>query len=136
MKIPIPLSQIHESTNRLKNTKSSAGSGKSDPLTEIQKILDSANGPVNYIQFKSILENTKGVSNPLQIIKEHTNNIDDLLNCMTNDMYPKLTHKATRSRITRLKNKIRKALGNEGTPSSTPANSDLEDFSEKMDHSS
>lgn len=61
--------------------------------------------PLNYDQFNDFLENAIGSTDPLSIARQYTNNINELIN-MIDSIYPHFSHKAMKSRCTRLKKKL------------------------------
>uniref|UniRef100_A0A6P7GDQ5 Uncharacterized protein LOC114341035 isoform X1 n=1 Tax=Diabrotica virgifera virgifera TaxID=50390 RepID=A0A6P7GDQ5_DIAVI len=64
---------------------------------------------LNYTEIVSFLDDVHGSPNPLSIAQEYTKNISALLTMLT-EIYPKLENRRIKSRITRIKKKIRRQL--------------------------
>ena len=92
------------------------------PLS-IKNYLNLANVLFNYVQFKSLLENTYKVKNPIEIIKQYTNDIEKFTTFITNDVYPNVRNVSIKQRCTRLLNSI-KGTNLIRTPLQTSTNSD------------
>lgn len=95
-------------------------------LEPVRQLLESDNQIINYYQFKSLIENVRGTANPREIILEHTNDLEGFILFARNDIYPLLTDRSIKNRITRLINKIKPTTANETTPSQSPLVSDDE----------
>lgn len=83
----------------------------SEILLPAKKVLNEANPPfdLTFDQLVDFMENSQGSPDPLSISLLYTNNTSGLLNMLTK-IHPSITHRATKSRITKLRNKIRKQL--------------------------
>lgn len=81
---------------------------------------DSSPFPIAPTDFKAFLENTYGNNDPLMEARRFTEDINALLQFMS-DIYNHLPDKPSKSRITRLSKKIRKQLTND--PSETASDS-------------
>lgn len=119
--------QIDEKKASLKKTKKVKDSTIDEELSALKALFENQPSPVNYTQFISILENTHGQANPVEIIHEHSNNLPELCKFLKDIIYPELTSRTMKTRITKLSNKIKKAIGENMTPTSTPMNSDSEE---------
>ena len=97
-------------------------------LVSIKSYLDQANTLLNYIQFKSLLENIKGCKNPDQIILQYTDNLDEFVKFIEVDIYPNVRDAGIKSKCTKLLNKIRNKYSQE-SPTHTPVSSDIENES-------
>lgn len=64
---------------------------------------------LNFDQLVAFLENVKGSPDPLSIATEFTSDIEELL-VMLKNIYPILTHRSIKNRITRIQNKISNQL--------------------------
>lgn len=95
------------------------GNSLDDQLEPIKSILDEPDSFLNYLQFKSLLENMQGATNPLEIAKSYTNNIQDLITFMKENLYPHLTNRAVKSRITRITKRLSKVNNPENNPAQT-----------------
>lgn len=62
--------------------------------------------PLTYLQFKSFLEKSFGASDPVQIAKEYSNDIEGII-LMMNDTYPALTERSIKNRFTRIIKKLK-----------------------------
>ena len=95
-------------------------------LINIKEYIDRINGLLNYSQFKSLLENTKGVKNPINIIYQYTNDLEGLTKFINEDIYPNVRNTSIKQRCTRLL-KCMNDPNQSHTPQSTPVNSDSDE---------
>lgn len=103
------------STNKSKKIKKSDSTESLTPLDEqldpIRDIITKK--PDSYImdfdQLVLFLENVQGSPDPLSIAKEFTQDIEELL-LMLRNIYPLLTHRSIKNRITRIQNKIKSQM--------------------------
>ena len=92
-------------------------------LLTIKNYLNKTNVLLNYVQFKILLENTYKVKNPIEIIKQYTDDLEKFTTFITEDVYPNVRNASIKQRCTRLLNSI-KGSNSIRTPSQTPTNSD------------
>ncbi|KAG5870929.1 hypothetical protein JTB14_038195 [Gonioctena quinquepunctata] len=79
-----------------------------------KKLFDDnpADFPLDYSQIVSFLEDLFGTLDPLSIVRRYTGEVHTLLNILTK-IYPALTERSIKTRITKLKKKILKQLNGE-----------------------
>lgn len=75
-------------------------------LKHLKPHLEDKNEIIDYIQFKSIIENTKGVKNPTDIVLEHTHDIQTFLEFLENVVYPNCNNKSIRQTCTSLRKRL------------------------------
>ncbi|XP_054006593.1 uncharacterized protein LOC128891237 [Hylaeus anthracinus] len=68
---------------------------------------------LDYINFNSILRETIGNPNHLEIAKKYTDDIKGLSN-MLHDIYPSLTHRSVKNRLSRIIKKLREGASHNG----------------------
>lgn len=76
-------------------------------LVPLKEILSSEENPyaLDYLQVKSFLEKTKGHPNVKEVALEFNQDTSVIISCLK-DIYPFLTERAIKSRITRIMNKL------------------------------
>ena len=94
-------------------------------LNSLKNYLNEANTLLNYVQFKSLLENTKGSKTPTNVILQYTQNLDEFAKFIKEDVYPNVRNRSIKHRCTTLLKSI-KNPSEKITPSPTPINSDEE----------
>lgn len=75
-------------------------------LKHVKTHLEGNKELINYMQFKSIVENTKGIKNPSEIILEHTPDIQAFLEFMEKIIYPNCNNKSIRQTCTSLRKRL------------------------------
>ena len=76
-----------------------------DVLAPIKNELEKPESIMNYITFKSFLENVKNSKNTKEIALKYSPDLNKLAN-MLFDLHPKLTDRGTKSRFTRIRKKL------------------------------
>lgn len=94
-------------------------------LISLKNYLDTANTLLNYIQFKSLMENLKGSQNPIDIVKQYTQDLEKFNDFINEDIYPNVRDSSIKRKCTLLLKKIRNPSTN-NSPMQTPVNSDNE----------
>lgn len=82
-----------------------------EPPNSIQDILDDPENkyPLNYMQYKSFIDNTKGIKNIAPMALEYCKDLNSLITMLT-DLYPLLNNKTAKSKHTKIINKLKKIL--------------------------
>ncbi|KAG5868944.1 hypothetical protein JTB14_005536 [Gonioctena quinquepunctata] len=62
---------------------------------------------LNYQQFTDFMENVHGTSDPLSVAQQYTNDIDALINVIT-ETHPFFTQRSMKSKCTKLKKRLKK----------------------------
>ena len=94
-------------------------------LNSVKEILDKPNSLLNFLQFKGLLENTKGIKEPIDVILQYTNKLEELRSFIEEEIYPNIKDRGIKRRCTALI----KCINNPNipiTPQDTPLNSDDE----------
>uniref|UniRef100_A0A6P7EXJ7 Uncharacterized protein LOC114324163 n=1 Tax=Diabrotica virgifera virgifera TaxID=50390 RepID=A0A6P7EXJ7_DIAVI len=79
---------------------------------------------LNYTEIVSFLDDAHGSPNPLSITQEYTKNITGLLVMLT-EIYPKLEDRRIKSRITRIRKKMRRQLNLDKTEGDNSEDTDV-----------
>lgn len=104
--------------NKYKKVKRSDSQDNIIPFADIllpaKTMISTANPPfdITFEQLVDFMENSHGSPDPLSISLLYTNNTPALLDMLTK-IYPFITHRGTKSRLTKLRNKIYKQLNHE-----------------------
>ena len=118
-----------QNINNRSNNKSKPNTNKDDQLdiqlASIKNYLNNAGTLLNYIQFKSLLENTHKVKNPAGIISQYTNDLDAFRKFIKEDVYANVRDSYIKTRCTKLLKSIRNPII-DSTPTASPINSDSE----------
>lgn len=109
-RLPYPRPQ-NDQKPKTKKPKKKSDSNKNEKsldevLVPIETTLEGPNSLLNYIQLKSLLEKTKGSTNPREIAEEFSDNVENLVSFIKNYLYPLATDRSLKNRFTRLTNKI------------------------------
>lgn len=75
-------------------------------LQPIKNILDKPNNIMNYLQFKSFLENVQGSKNPKEITLNYVEDITSLVKFMKHELYPHIQDTQLKKKFTRIANKL------------------------------
>ncbi|KAL3267703.1 hypothetical protein HHI36_006835 [Cryptolaemus montrouzieri] len=70
--------------------------------------------PLNFEQLTNLIDNIGGSQFPIEIIRDYTTDFPSLISMLSN-IHPLLVTKNIKSKITRLKNKLRKYIGQDLT---------------------
>ena len=92
-------------------------------LNSIKNYLNQNKTLLNYVQFKSILENTSGIKDPTDIILQYTPNISDFIKFVQEDIYINVRNSSIKHKCTRLLNKLNNYNAT-NSQNQTPVNSD------------
>ena len=94
-------------------------------LRNIKEYLNKADTLLNYIQFKSLMENIKGTKNPIDIIQQYTQDIDAFTKFLNEDIYPNVRNRSIKHSCSLIIKSLTNPT-NFSTPQNTPDNSDIE----------
>lgn len=75
-------------------------------LSPIKDKLEESDMLLNYVQFKSLLENLHGAKNPIEIATQYTSDIQALVTLFKDELYPLLENRSMKHRFTRIVNKL------------------------------
>uniref|UniRef100_A0A6P7GFK5 Uncharacterized protein LOC114341811 n=1 Tax=Diabrotica virgifera virgifera TaxID=50390 RepID=A0A6P7GFK5_DIAVI len=118
------------STKKPRVTKSDTKSGETVSTESLiqpaKEFIDEASTQfeLNYTELVSFLDDAHGSPNPLSIAQEYTKNITGLLTILT-EIYPKLEDRRIKSRITRIRKKIRRQLNLDQTENDNSEDTDV-----------
>ncbi len=108
----------------------SSGSTKKsivEQLAPVKERIEGSNNVLTYDQLKDFLENTYGVSNPLQISLSYTKETGKLIE-MLKEIYPLLSDRGIKSRFTRIMKKLKDPVLSDSSRESSDNEITSEDF--------
>ena len=114
-------------TNPTQNNANKKVTDKMDKkLLPLRNYLDQADTLINYMQFKSLMENTKGNKYPIELVRQYTNDLVAFKKFIDEDIYPNVRDRSIKLRCTHLLKKLNNPT-QEITPYQTPVTSDTEE---------
>lgn len=107
-------SSIYLAKNVRKKIKTSTSESDSADWDKINEIITSSNNcyPMNNIEFKSFLENTRGVQDISGICSQYSKDTSSIIQMLT-ELYPQFSNRSIKSRITRLQRKLKLLIKND-----------------------
>ncbi|CAH2097714.1 unnamed protein product [Euphydryas editha] len=107
-------SSIHLAKDVRKKIKTATSTSESEDWDKIIEILTSSNNcyPMNHIEFKSFLENTRGVQDIRVICSQYSKDTSCIIQ-MLSELYPHFSNRSIKSRITRLQKKLKLLIKND-----------------------
>lgn len=131
-----------DTVSKHKRLKSSSHSPSTSPVPDssyqtIRDLFDKhpTQFPIDFVSFKSFLENSYGNNQPLAEARRCTDNIESLLGTMYY-IYPYLPNRSLKSRFSRISNRIKEQLASEGIDTSKYGSFSSQQSQDSMDTSS